>query len=127
MLHQVHKPAVESLRRSLSNVSISSRCSYDNIDQNGDTFQEISPTHQDRNEKAKSIKRNFLNQHSVQVDTISTNSSATLRTDSYRQAHPLQSFAFDYPKRPLLAQTRKSNGHDNRQKLNGNKHYEISV
>jgi len=49
----------------------------------------------------------------------------TLRTDSYRQAHPLQSFAFDYPKRSLLPQSIENN--NNRRKINGNKQYEISV
>ena len=56
-------------------------------------------------------------------DTASTNSAMTLRTESYRQAHPLQSFAFDYPKRSLISQTitKKDNQNGN------NKHYEISV
>jgi len=70
------------------------------------------------------MKRIYINQNSTQSDTLSTNSALTLRTDSYRQAHPLQSFAFDYPKRSLLPQSIENN---NRRKLNGNKHYEIAV
>ena len=38
----------------------------------------------------------------------------TLRTESYRQAHPLQTFAFDYPKQPLISQSIPKK--DNREK-----------
>ncbi|CAF4575586.1 unnamed protein product [Rotaria sp. Silwood2] len=60
----------------------------------------------------------------VQGDATSTTSALTLRTESYRQAHPLQSFAFDYPKRPLISQSisRKDN-----QNGTNNKNYEIAV
>ena len=71
----------------------------------------------------KQMKRISLNQ----ADTISTTSAMTLRTDSYRQAHPLQSFAFDYPKRALLPPSTETNNQSTRRKLNGNKQYEISV
>lgn len=126
--NQANRSGGQSLQRSLSNLSISSRYSYDNIDQNGDTFQETLPSFSKHHMgMTKNNKRTYIQQNAVQADTISTNSSTTLRTDSYRQAHPLQSYAFDYPKRPLLGQPKKSNGHDNRQKLNGSKHYEISV
>jgi hypothetical protein len=47
----------------------------------------------------------------------------TLRTESYRQAHPLQSFAFEYPKQPLISQS----GEKNDQQIGLKKHYEISV
>lgn len=79
------------------------------------------------NNSSKQMKKIFLNQNSTQSDTISTNSGMTLRTDSYRQAHPLHSFAFDYPKRPLLPQATQNNAQQNRRKMNGNKQYEISV
>jgi hypothetical protein len=109
----MNKPIVESLRRSLSNMSLSSRYSYDNIADQEDHVQETLPSLTDPHHHSKVMKRIYMNQHSVQADNVSTNSSATLRTDSYRQAHPLQSFAFDYPKRPLLPQSRKSTEHDN--------------
>jgi hypothetical protein len=127
LLHQVNKPIVESLRRSLSNMSLSSRCSYDNIDGNTDDIQQTLPDYTKTHTNPKALKRFYMNQHATQADSVSTNSSATLRTDSYRQAHPLQSFAFDYPRRPLLSQSRKSNDNDSRQKLNGTKQYEIAV
>lgn len=95
--------------------------------ENGDEIRSPLPYYPPSN-NSKQIKRISLNQ----ADNISTNSAITLRTDSYRQAHPLQSFAFDYPKRPLLAQPMEnnhspSNNPSNRRKLNGNKQYEISV
>jgi len=127
--HQINKPIGESLGRSLSNMSLSSRCSYDNLDGRDDQIGETLPYYTNTHSNSKSaLKRVYMNQHSVQADTMSTNSSATLRTDSYRQAHPLQSFAFDYPKRPLIAQSRKPNeSENNRTRLNGTKQYEISV
>jgi len=106
-------------------MSLSSRCSYDNIDENTeDNHQSLSYY---TNNNSKQIKRIYLNQNSLQADTLSTNSAATLRTDSYRQAHPLQSYAFEYPKRSLLPQSIENNNQQNRRKINGNKHYEISV
>ncbi len=125
LLHQTKKPGFDSVRRSLSNMSLSSRCSYDNIDENTeDNHQSLSYY---TNNNSKQIKRIYLNQNSLQADTLSTNSAATLRTDSYRQAHPLQSYAFEYPKRSLLPQSIENNNQQNRRKINGNKHYEISV
>lgn len=125
----MNKPVVESLGRSLSNMSLSSRCSYDNLDGRDDQVGESLPYYGNTHSNPKStLKRVYMNQHSVQADTMSTNSSATLRTDSYRQAHPLQSFAFDYPKRPLISQSRKpAEQENNRTRFNGNKQYEISV
>lgn len=121
--YQPTKPGYESIRRSLSNISLSSRCSYDNVNENPADIHQSLPYYTNIN--SKQIKRNNLNGNSIQADTQSTNSAITLRTDSYRQAHPLQSFAFDYPKRSLLSQSIENN---NRQKVNGNnKHYEISV
>ena len=127
LLHQMNKPIVETRRRSLSNMSLSSRYSYDNIADQEDHVQETLPSSTDPHHHSNAMKRIYMNQHSVQADNVSTNSSATLRTDSYRQAHPLQSFAFDYPKRPLLPQSRKSTEHDNQPRIKANKHYEISV
>lgn len=127
LLHQMNKPIVETVRRSLSNMSLSSRYSYDNIADQEDHVQETLPSLTDPHHHSKAMKRIYMTQHSVQADNVSTNSSATLRTDSYRQAHPLQSFAFDYPKRPLLPQSRKSTEHDNQPRIKANKHYEISV
>ena len=102
------------------------------MQETGDDIRSPLPYYPPTNH-AKQIKRISLNQS----DNISTNSAMTLRTDSYRQAHPLQSFAFDYPKRPLLAQSTETNPSLNnnhhlhnpssRRKLNGNKQYEISV
>jgi len=59
----------------------------------------------------------------IQGDTESTTSAMTLRTESYRQAHPLQSFAFDYPKQPLISQSTSKKDREN----GPTKHYEISV
>jgi hypothetical protein len=111
-------------------MSLSSRCSYDNIDGNEeDNHQPLPYPTNNNNNISKQMKRIYINQNSAQADNVSTNSAATLRTDSYRQAHPLQSFAFDYPKRPLLSQSIPNNDQENRRKINGNnnKHYEISV
>lgn len=120
------KPGYESVRRSLSNISLSSRCSYDNINENPDDNHQPLPYYPNNNNtnNSKQIKRNNFNENFHQADTQSTTSAITLRTDSYRQAHPLQSFAFDYPKRSLLSQTIENN---NRRKTNETKHYEISV
>ena len=74
-------------------MSLSSRCSYDNIDENEGTIQSPLPYYVNNN--SKQLKKISMNQNSIQTDTVSTNSAMTLRTDSYRQAHPLQSFAFD--------------------------------
>jgi len=123
LLHQTIKPEFESIRRSASNISLSSRYSYDNIDENTEDIRPPLPYYTN-NKNSKQMKRIYINQNSTQSDTLSTNSALTLRTDSYRQAHPLQSFAFDYPKRSLLPQSIENN---NRRKLNGNKHYEIAV
>ena len=121
LLHQTTKPGFESMRHSLSNMSLSSRCSYDNIgdDNNTDDIHQPVPYYPN----SKQTRRVSLNQ----ADNLSTNSAMTLRTDSYRQAHPLQSFAFEYPKRTLLPQSTENNSQHNRRKLNGNKQYEISV
>lgn len=119
------------MRRSLSNMSLSSRCSYDNMEENEDDIHQPLPYYANNNHNnnnPKQMKKMYFNQNSVQSDNLSTNSGMTLRTDSYRQAHPLHSFAFDYPKRPLLPQSTQNNEQQNRRKMNGNnKHYEISV
>ncbi|CAF4748858.1 unnamed protein product [Rotaria sp. Silwood1] len=133
LLQQTTKPGFESIRRSLSNLSLSSRCSYDNMEENEDDihqplpYQTISNNNYNNNNSSKQMKKMYVNQNSIQSDNISTNSAMTLRTDSYRQAHPLHSFAFDYPKRPLLPQSKQNNEQQNRRKVNGNKQYEISV
>jgi len=123
LLHQTTKPGFESMRHSLSNMSLSSRCSYDNMDENTGDIDHHPISYYTNSNHSKQTRRISLNQ----ADNLSTNSAATLRTDSYRQAHPLQSFAFEYPKRPLLPQSTESNNQQNRRKLNGNKQYEISV
>jgi len=117
------------MRRSLSNMSLSSRCSYDNVNENHEDIHQPVPyyTNNSNNNNSKQMKKVYMNQNSVQADNVSTNSVMTLRTDSYRQAHPLQSFAFDYPKRLLLPQSIQNNDQHNRKKLDANKHYEISV
>ncbi|CAF2343791.1 unnamed protein product [Rotaria sp. Silwood2] len=135
--HQTTKPGFESIRRSLSNMSLSSRCSYDNIEEDEDEDDIHQPlpyqtsnnnnNNNNNNNSSKQMKKMYINQNSIQSDNVSTNSAMTLRTDSYRQAHPLHSFAFDYPKRPLLPQSKQNNEQQNRRKINGNKHYEISV
>ncbi|UJR28127.1 hypothetical protein I4U23_009383 [Adineta vaga] len=129
LIHQTKKPEYDSMRRSLSNMSLSSRCSYDNVDENDDDLHQPLPyySNNNNNNNSKQMKRIYMNQNSIQADNVSTNSMATLRTDSYRQAHPLQSFAYDYPKRPLISQINQATDQQNRSKLNGNKHYEISV
>ncbi|UJR21315.1 hypothetical protein I4U23_024406 [Adineta vaga] len=123
--------AKNNLPRTLSNMSLSSRYSYDNIDENEEyTFdvhgQRQRPTPGTPNDyltKTNHTKRMNTINNDPQGDTASTTSAMTLRTESYRQAHPLQSFAFDYPKQPLLSQStsRKDNSHV------PSKHYEISV
>jgi hypothetical protein len=112
-------------------MSLSSRYSYDNIDENeeyiydvhGHRRRPLPVTPIDYLSNTKQTKRMNIINNDGQGDTTSTTSAITLRTESYRQAHPLQSFAFDYPKQPLLSQSipRKDNP-------NGPiKHYEISV
>jgi hypothetical protein len=116
------------MRRSLSNMSLSSRYSYDNIDENeeyifdvhGRRQRPLPPTPIEYYSNNKPTKR--MN-NDVQGDTTSTTSAITLRTESYRQAHPLQSFAFDYPKQPLISQSLSNKDHQN----GSNKQYEISV
>jgi hypothetical protein len=92
------------------------------MDENAEDIHHPIPYYPNLNH-LKQTRRISLNQ----ADTLSMNSAMTLRTDSYRQAHPLQSFAFDYPKRSLLPQSTENNNQQNRRKLNGNKQYEISV
>jgi hypothetical protein len=119
------------MRHSLSNLSLSSRYSYDNIDENeeyifdihGQRQRPLPPTpisYYPNNKQAKTMN---VTNNDNQADTISTTSAMTLRTESYRQAHPLQSFAFDYPKQPLISQplSRKDNPNGT------HKQYEISV
>jgi len=99
-----------NIRESLSNISLSSRYSYDNIDENEEYIFDIhgrrqrpipvTPIEYYSNNK----QTNRMN-NDIQGDTESTTSAMTLRTESYRQAHPLQSFAFDYPKQPLISQS----------------------
>ncbi|CAF1082322.1 unnamed protein product [Adineta ricciae] len=120
-----------NLPRTLSNVSLSSRYSYDNMDENEEYIFDVHghrqrPTPGTPNDylaKTNHTKRMNTINSDLQGDTASTTSAMTLRTESYRQAHPLQSFAFDYPKQPLLSQSssKKDNSHA------PNKHYEISV
>ncbi|CAF0870226.1 unnamed protein product [Adineta ricciae] len=130
LIHQTKKPEFDSMHRSLSNMSLSSRCSYDNVDGTEEDLPQPLPyysANNNNNSNSKQMKKIYMNQNSVQADNVSTNSMMTLRTDSYRQAHPLQSFAYDYPKRALLPQTLQASDQPNRGKFNGNKHYEISV
>ncbi|CAF3414086.1 unnamed protein product [Rotaria sp. Silwood1] len=120
-----------NMRHSSSNMSLSSRYSYDNINENEEYIFDIhghrqrpipaTPIDMDSNHK-QTTRMNTIN-NDVQGDATSTTSALTLRTESYRQAHPLQSFAFDYPKRPSISQsiTRKDN------KNGSNKNYEIAV
>ncbi|CAF1249596.1 unnamed protein product [Adineta steineri] len=120
-----------NMRRSFSNMSLSSRYSYDNIDENeeytydihGHRQRPIPGTPIDYLSKTKPTKRMNTVNNDIQGDTASTTSAMTLRTESYRQAHPLQSFAFDYPKQPLLPQSLSRKDSSNLP----NKHYEISV
>jgi hypothetical protein len=93
------------------------------MDENTEDIDHHPISYYTNSNHSKQTRRISLNQ----ADNLSTNSAATLRTDSYRQAHPLQSFAFEYPKRPLLPQSTENNNQQNRRKLNGNKQYEISV
>jgi hypothetical protein len=117
---------ITQLRRSLSNMSLSSRYSYDNIDENeeyifdihGRRQRPLPPTPIDYH-----LNNTQIQKVDIQGDTASTTSAMTLRTESYRQAHPLQSFAFDYPKQPLISQS----GEKNDQQTGVKKHYEISV
>lgn len=109
-------------------MSLSSRYSYDNIDENEEYVYDVhgrrqrplppTPIEYHLNNNTKQVKR--MNTDG-QTDTASTTSAMTLRTESYRQAHPLQTFAYDYPKQPLISQTKK----DHQNELN--KHYEIAV
>lgn len=120
------------MRRSLSNMSLSSRYSYDNIDENEEYIFDI---HGRRQRPIPGTPIDYLSSNNQQTkrinttntdgpgDTTSTASAATLRTESYRQAHPLQSFAFDYPKQPLISQTISKKDHQNEP----TKHYEIAV
>lgn len=116
-------------QRSLSNMSLSSRYSYDNINDG----EEYSYDIHGKQKKPVSTKSTELHQtgsamvlrsnSDVQADTNSTNSAMTLRTESYRQAHPLHSFAFDYPKRS----TPNSSNLNKPNPCNNIKQYEISV
>ncbi|CAF2411964.1 unnamed protein product [Rotaria sp. Silwood2] len=121
-----------NIRHSSSNMSLSSRYSYDNINENeeymfdihGNRQRPLPSTPMDLNSNHKQTTRMNTINNDVQGDATSTTSALTLRTESYRQAHPLQSFAFDYPKRPLISQSisRKDN-----QNGTNNKNYEIAV
>jgi hypothetical protein len=112
-------------------MSLSSRYSYDNIDENEEYIFDIHGRRQrpipstpiDYYSNNKQIKRMNTVNNDVQGDTASTTSAMTLRTESYRQAHPLQTFAFDYPKQPLISQSIPKKDHQN----GPTKHYEISV
>lgn len=109
-------------------MSLSSRYSYDNIDENEEYIVDIHgrrqrplpPTPIDYLSHSKPLET----QPEGQADTVSTTSALTLRTESYRQAHPLQSFAFDYPKQSRNAQPASTS----KTQANGpRKQYEISV
>jgi len=83
----------QPLRRSLSIMSISSRYSLDNIDE---TEEYIVDVHGRRQRPMPPTPLESSTIHEEHVDSIS------VRADSYRRAHSLQSFAFDYPtKTPL--------------------------
>ncbi len=111
-------------------MSLSSRYSYDNIDENEEYTVDIHGRRQrpvpvtpiDVYSTKQSKRMNPIN-NDAQGDTASTTSAMTLRTESYRQAHPLQSFAYDYPKQPLISQSISKKDQPN----GPNKHYEISV
>jgi hypothetical protein len=108
-------------------MSLSSRYSYDNIDENEEYVFDI---HGRRQRPLPSTPIDYLTNtkqaskmNDIQGDTTSTTSAMTLRTESYRQAHPLQTFAYDYPKQPLISQPLSKKDHQNGPK----KQYEISV
>jgi hypothetical protein len=109
-------------------MSLSSRYSYDNINENEDYVFDI---HGRRQRPLPSTPIDYLTNNNKQTsrmndaqgDTASTTSAMTLRTESYRQAHPLQTFAYDYPKQPLISQSTSKKDHQNGPK----KQYEISV
>ena len=110
-------------------MSLSSHYSYDNIDENEEYTVDI---HGRRQRPLPPTPIDYLSQSNPlaiqpegQGDTVSTTSGLTLRTESYRQAHPLQSFAFDYPKQSRNAQPTTTT---NKTQANGpRKQYEISV
>lgn len=111
-------------------MSLSSRYSYDNVHENeeyifdvhGQRRRPVPATASGHYANNKPTARMNSINNDVQGDTTSTTSALTLRTESYRLAHPLQSFAFDYPKRPLLSHS------VSKESQNGiNKQYEISV
>lgn len=109
-------------------MSLSSRYSYDNVDETEEyTFdvhgQRQRPIPMTPIEYYMQTKPHKRMNSDAQADTASTTSAMTLRTESYRQAHPLQTFAFDYPKRPLLSQSMPRKDHPN----GSSKQYEISV
>jgi hypothetical protein len=112
-------------------MSLSSRYSYDNIDENEEYIYDVHGRRQrplpgtpiEYHPNHNQIKRMNITNNDLQGDTASTTSAMTLRTESYRQAHPLQSFAFEYPKQPLISQSISKKDHQN----GPNKHYEISV
>lgn len=119
------KSKSNTVHHSPSNISSSSHYSYDNIDENeeytvdihGRRQRPLPPTPIDYLSHTKPMEI----QLEGQGDTASTTSAHTLRTESYRQAHPLQSFAFDYPKQSRNAQTSSTNPNGSK------KQYEISV
>jgi hypothetical protein len=106
-------------------MSLSSRYSYDNVDENDEYVYDVHGQRQQSlstgHGLASKTKANIATD--AQADTASTTSAMTLRTESYRQAHPLKSFAFDYPKRPLLSQSSTKKDPSNGK----SKQYEISV
>ncbi|NJN37374.1 MAG: amidohydrolase family protein [Nitrospiraceae bacterium] len=117
--------AKATLNRSSSNMSLSSRYSYDNLDENEAYIFDAHGQRQrvSADDYQMATKNHARMNADLQAETSSTTSAITLRTESYRQAHPLKSFAFDYPKRPLLTQTSTK-----KDQANGkSKQYEISV
>ncbi|CAF3470203.1 unnamed protein product [Rotaria socialis] len=119
------------IHRSSSNLSISSRYSYDNINENeeysfnihGQRQRALPAASTDFRQNNKQTRRMNTVNHDVHGDAESMASALTLRTESYRHAHPLKSFAFDYPKRTLMSQTIPKTDNQN----GTNKNYEIAV
>ena len=114
-----------------SNISLSSRYSYDNVNENEEYIFDIhghrrrplpaTPSDHFYSNNGQTKRMNTTN-IDIQGDTESITSAMTLRTESYRNAHPFQSYTFDYPKRSSQLESRK----DNQNQIQ-TKHYEISV
>ncbi|CAF0784414.1 unnamed protein product [Didymodactylos carnosus] len=144
-----------SFHRSVSNMSLSSKCSYDNVEDSETIYNENDDDgsadiiisgrkYNSNNHKLISSVSNiqYYNDYILHkplrtkpdgdnASNNTTNSGITLRNESYRQAHPVMSFSYDYPSHPssirhttlTMSQEQLPVGV---RKLDG-KHYEISV